>query len=131
MAKAADKPGKLAGIDSKDIEDLYPMSDIEKGMVYHSIKEPEQSLYHDQMVHQVTYPDFDPGRFKKTMMLMVEKHPILRTTLHLGDFEDEIQIGKLRKPKKTDQMRSLRRSDSGLVEVESDALSAALFFGGC
>jgi tyrocidine synthetase-3 len=92
MGEVGERPGELAGIDIEDIEDLYPMSDIEKGMVYHSVKEPGQAIYHDQMVHQITYVEFDPERFKKAMRLMMEKHPILRTSLHIGDFEEEIQI---------------------------------------
>jgi len=74
------------------IEDIYPMSDIEKGMVFHALKDPGQAIYHDQMVHQLTYPGFAPGRFKKALALMVDKHPILRTGFNLTDFEEAVQV---------------------------------------
>ncbi|MGE5340606.1 MAG: amino acid adenylation domain-containing protein [Candidatus Omnitrophota bacterium] len=78
------------GID--DIEDLYPMSDIEKGMVYHSLQEPDRAIYHDQIVEQVIYKDFDPIRFEKAVLLMADKHPILRTSFHIADFEEPVQV---------------------------------------
>ncbi|MGD2087798.1 MAG: amino acid adenylation domain-containing protein [Candidatus Aminicenantes bacterium] len=83
---------KSAGLAEMDIQDIYPMSDIQKGMVYHSLKEPERAVYHDQMVHHIADEDFNPRRFKKAMTLMVEKHPILRTAFFIGQFEDNIQI---------------------------------------
>ncbi|MGE5343746.1 MAG: amino acid adenylation domain-containing protein [Candidatus Omnitrophota bacterium] len=75
-----------------DIDDIYPMSDIEKGMVYHSLRDPFHAVYHDQMVHQMVYENFDPERFKKAVSLMVQKHPILRTGFHIGDFDEPVQI---------------------------------------
>lgn len=77
---------------SNEIDDIYPMSDIEKGMVFHSLKESSVAVYHDQMVRQVRYPDFSPQRFEKALELMVEKHPILRTAFNMEDFEDSVQI---------------------------------------
>jgi amino acid adenylation domain-containing protein/non-ribosomal peptide synthase protein (TIGR01720 family) len=76
----------------ENIEDIYPMSDIEKGMVFHALKEPGQAIYHDQVVHQLTYPDFALGRLKKALALMVDKHPILRTSFNLTDFEEAVQV---------------------------------------
>ncbi len=61
------------------VEDVYPMSDIEKGMVFHSLKEAEEGVYHDQITVQQSYRDFKPERFKKAIALLIEKHPILRT----------------------------------------------------
>jgi amino acid adenylation domain-containing protein/non-ribosomal peptide synthase protein (TIGR01720 family) len=75
-----------------NIEDIYPMSDIEKGMVFHALKDPGQAVYHDQVVHQLTYPGFAPGRFKKALALMVDKHPVLRTGFNLTDFEEAVQV---------------------------------------
>ncbi|MCP4152684.1 MAG: amino acid adenylation domain-containing protein, partial [bacterium] len=76
----------------EEIEDIYSMSDIEKGMVFHSLKDPELAIYHHQMAHQMKYIDFEPDRFKKALALMVKKHPILRTCFNVGDFEEAVQI---------------------------------------
>jgi amino acid adenylation domain-containing protein len=83
------KSGKLF---SQKIEDIYPMSDIEKGMIYYSLKNPDTAMYHDQFVFQMEYQDFDPGIFQKAMELMVDKHEILRTSFHVEGYEEPLQM---------------------------------------
>lgn len=78
--------------DSANIEDLYPMSDIEKGMVFHSLKDPGSALYHDQMVYQVKYPRFVSEEFRGALTLLVKKHSILRTAFNMEEFEQPIQF---------------------------------------
>ncbi|MBO9703723.1 MAG: hypothetical protein J7604_26190, partial [Sporocytophaga sp.] len=56
------------------IEDVYPMSDIEKGMVFESLIDSSKGMYHDQMVHQRIFKDFDPNRFEQALKLLVTKH---------------------------------------------------------
>ena len=79
-------PGK------EDIEDIYPMSDIEKGMVYYTLKDPGETAYHDQMVYQIRYPQFNPQIFKQALRLLAQKHPILRTSFHMDDYKEPVQI---------------------------------------
>ncbi|MCU0285070.1 MAG: amino acid adenylation domain-containing protein [Acidobacteria bacterium] len=67
------------GSEPGNIEDILPMSSIEKGMVFHYLKEAGEGIYHDQPVYQVTYKDFDIEKMRKAFGLMMEKHPILRT----------------------------------------------------
>lgn len=64
----------------ENIEDILPMSDIEKGMVYYSLKDPESVVYHEQVVIDVKYEDFEESRFMKALQLTIEKHPIFRTS---------------------------------------------------
>jgi surfactin family lipopeptide synthetase A len=83
----------LATIAEPDnIEDVYPMSDIEKGMVFESLVSEGQGVYHDQMVHQRVFFDFDIERFRYALQLVVEKHSILRTSFHLEEFETQVQM---------------------------------------
>ncbi|NIM15674.1 MAG: amino acid adenylation domain-containing protein [Candidatus Aminicenantes bacterium] len=79
-------------IDKNNIEDVYSMSDIQKGMVYHSLKDAHAHVYHNQTVYQWKDNEFDSETLKKALMLMVEKHPILRTGFQVFDFEEPIQI---------------------------------------
>jgi amino acid adenylation domain-containing protein len=76
----------------KNIEDIYPMTDIEKGMVFHYLKNTRAAHYHDQLVYILMESDFEAERFKKAAVLMVDKHPILRTGFYLEDFEEPVQI---------------------------------------
>lgn len=79
---------KMGNLDT--IEDIYPMSDIQRGMVFSSILNPEIAVYHDQFVYQI--PKLEKASFEKALELMVEKHTILRTAFDVENYEDELQI---------------------------------------
>lgn len=70
----------------KDIEDIYPMSDIEKGMFYLSINEKDTSVYHCQYMMDVEHEDFNIQVFQKAFSLLVDKHQILRTAFLIEDY---------------------------------------------
>jgi amino acid adenylation domain-containing protein/non-ribosomal peptide synthase protein (TIGR01720 family) len=78
--------------DKDNIEDIYPMSDIEKGMVYESLIIKDAGIYHDQFVNQAVFVDFNIVRFRQALQLLADKHSILRTGFNLNDFEREVQI---------------------------------------
>ncbi len=78
--------------DPSAVTDLYPMSDIEKGMVYASLREPYAAVYHDQFPYYTAFRDFDFSLFQRAMALLVEKHSILRTAFNMYDFEEPVQI---------------------------------------
>ncbi len=79
-------------LNKENIEDIYPMSDIEKGMVFGYWMNEGTGTYHDQMVHRRVFHEFDITRFNAALSLLTEKHPILRTSFNLSDFEREVQI---------------------------------------
>jgi amino acid adenylation domain-containing protein/non-ribosomal peptide synthase protein (TIGR01720 family) len=70
------------------VEDIYPMSDIQKGMVFHSLKDQSIAAYHNQFPVTVTYEDFCLATFTSAVKLMMEKHSILRTAFAV-DHQDE------------------------------------------
>ncbi len=76
----------------ENIEDIYPMSDIEKGMVYACLLAPGAGIYHDQLPYVLPYKDFDPDTFTRAVELMVEKHAILRTGFKMHDYEEPVQV---------------------------------------
>ncbi len=78
--------------DRDHISDVFPMSDIEKGMVYHSLSNIEGAVYHDQAVYNIGYQSFDLGLFEKAVQLMVEKHSNLRKSFNLNDYDVPLSI---------------------------------------
>lgn len=78
---------KMANAES--IEDVYPMSDIQKGMVYEYYKNQEESVYHDQFVYLI--PSIEPDVFNEAFSLLIKKHETLRTSFDVTVFEG-IQI---------------------------------------
>lgn len=79
-------------LDVNNVEDLYPMSDIEKGMVFGYLLNEGTGTYHDQMVFTNRFEAFDINRFEKALNRLSQKHEILRTGFDLSNFETEIQI---------------------------------------
>jgi amino acid adenylation domain-containing protein len=61
------------------IEDVYPMSDVEKSMCFSHRQRPGESLYFKQIMQPVTYVKFDLDRLQQALDMLVDKHPILRT----------------------------------------------------
>ncbi|WP_425430497.1 non-ribosomal peptide synthase/polyketide synthase [Chitinophaga niastensis] len=77
--------------DTALIEDIFPMSDIQSGMVYASLLNPEKSVYHDQMGHLLD-KNLNIPVLEKALLLMVRKHAILRTAFNLELMTDGVQV---------------------------------------
>jgi len=78
-------PGEAA-----ELEDIFPMSDIQKGMVYHSLKSP--GVYHDQMLHLIKDPQFSVPLLEKALNIMIAEHPLLRTSFRYLDTGNPLQF---------------------------------------
>lgn len=72
------------------IEDIYPMSDIQKGMVILSTLNPGVGVYHDQFVFHI--PEVRRDLFEQALSKLTEKHAAFRTRFDLINYEEEIQI---------------------------------------
>ncbi|QHS63363.1 non-ribosomal peptide synthetase [Chitinophaga agri] len=79
-------------MNAANVADIYPMSGIQKGMVFESLVRPGQGVYHDQFFYQEDFYQFDTERFKRALQLLVDKHAILRTCFNLIEYETEVQI---------------------------------------
>ena len=73
------------------VVDVFPMTDIQKGMVALSMKNPEAAIYRDQFVYLVP-PIYRKDDFVTALRLMIEKHPVLRTGFDLVNYSEEVQI---------------------------------------
>jgi non-ribosomal peptide synthetase component F/acyl carrier protein len=76
----------------EESQDVYPMSDIQKGMVFDFMKDTKNSFYHVQLIFRIKYKEFDALQLKKAFSLLVKKHSILRTHFNLYDYSEPVQI---------------------------------------
>lgn len=76
----------LESLRAYDYEDYYPMSSIQQGMIFHSLKDWEQAIYHEQFAYDYFDPQFCMKTLERALNGMVQKHPILRTVYNLFDF---------------------------------------------
>ncbi len=83
----------LAVLPSADeVEDIYPVSDMEMGILFYYLKDPRSAFFHEQFVYQVTYPDFQDDVFKKALHLMMARHANLRACYNMEDFEQPVKL---------------------------------------
>ncbi|MFA0964354.1 amino acid adenylation domain-containing protein [Roseivirga sp. BDSF3-8] len=73
-------------------EDFYPMSDIEKGMVFHHMMGKAEGVYQDQFYYPFDDAGFDINRFEKALRLLIQKHEALRTCFRLSGFETPLHV---------------------------------------
>lgn len=75
----------------EDAEDAYPLSKVQTGLIYHVLYNPSSAVYHEIFFYQVRSPlNFD--LFRQAVQESVDRHPILRTSFHLGEFSEPLQI---------------------------------------
>ncbi|HAA16451.1 MAG TPA: hypothetical protein DCE41_34000, partial [Cytophagales bacterium] len=72
------------------VEEIYPMSDIEQGMLFAAHK--DAGVYHDQFLYPVLLPSFDLAQFKAALLQVVNRHGILRTAYNLDGFEVPVHL---------------------------------------
>ncbi len=68
-----DKPNK-----SKNIESIYPLSPMQEGMLFHTLKEPESGIYFEQISFTIQ-GHLALTAFERAWRQVVERHPVLRT----------------------------------------------------
>ena len=73
------------------LEDAYPMSVLQAGMVYHMTLDPENLPYHNVNVFRVRAP-FDEAAFRQATRDVVARHSIMRTAFDLSRFSEPMQL---------------------------------------
>ncbi|HJT74004.1 MAG TPA: amino acid adenylation domain-containing protein, partial [Chitinophaga sp.] len=77
--------------ETDNIEDLYPVSDIERGMLFISLMNPAEALYHDQFVGRLP-KTFNAAIVRQAYELLAARHSMLRTGFRMGLNDQDIQI---------------------------------------
>ncbi|TWI80850.1 non-ribosomal peptide synthetase, partial [Chitinophaga japonensis] len=71
---------------------VYPMSDIQKGMLFGSQVSQDLAVYHEQFIYQLHYHSFDEEVFTKAFSLLTQKHETLRTGFDLSGYREPVQV---------------------------------------
>ncbi|WP_281322355.1 non-ribosomal peptide synthetase [Flavobacterium aestivum] len=74
------------------IVSIYPMSDIELGMLFGSIATRSKGVYHDQFVFPLPTSQFDKESFIKAISVLVDKHEILRTAYNIERYSTPVHL---------------------------------------
>jgi hypothetical protein len=65
-------------MDQKIIEDAYPLSPTQSGLLFQTLYAPESDAYFVQSVFELQ-GNIDPGTLKAAWQRVSDHHPILRT----------------------------------------------------
>lgn len=70
--------------------DIYPLTQIEQGMIYSSILRPSEPVYYDQFNYFVKIND--RNRLLEAVSVLVSRHDILRTRYYMKTFEQSVKV---------------------------------------
>jgi acyl carrier protein len=73
------------------IEDIYPLSPMQRGMLLHSITAPGSGMYHEQSVWRIS-GEVDAGALRRAWQRVIDRHPALRSGFIVEDLDAPLQI---------------------------------------
>ena len=84
----------VAGVDRArlvHLEDAYPLTRLQLGMVFHSTERLNSPIYHDVFRYSLRMP-WNERAFRTALDRLVARHPALRTAFDLGGFSEPLQL---------------------------------------
>ncbi|MFI7322845.1 condensation domain-containing protein [Streptomyces venezuelae] len=96
------------GLVPPGVEDAYPLSSLQLGILYHCELSEDAGLYHDLTGVRVTGP-WDEAALEGALADLVVRHDILRTSFELADFQEPVQLvhSTATVPVETEDLRGL------------------------
>ncbi len=76
---------------AQNIEDVYPLSPMQNGMLFHSLLEPDDELYIEQVDASLTGP-LDQTAFERAWQQVIDRHPVLRTAILSENIKEPVQV---------------------------------------
>jgi amino acid adenylation domain-containing protein len=65
-------------ISRDNLRDLYPLTPMQEGMLFHALLDGGSRAYHEQVAYDLTGP-LDPVLFERAWQMLVDRHDVLRT----------------------------------------------------
>jgi amino acid adenylation domain-containing protein len=81
-----DRPKLRSGI-----EDAYPLSALQTGMLLHAGADPDRPLYHNVNSYQMKML-WDEGMFRDALEVLLQHHRVLRTSFDLYSYSEPLQL---------------------------------------
>ncbi len=75
----------------KNVEDIYPLTALQKGLLFHSISSPHSGLYFEQSCLSLT-GHLDLDAFARCWQQVLDRHPALRTAFLWEDLDEPLQV---------------------------------------
>jgi len=75
----------------RHIEDLYPLSPVQQGILFHTLYAPKSSVYFDQWSCTL-HGNLNPAAFQQAWQQAIDWHPVLRTAFDWENLEQPLQV---------------------------------------
>ncbi|HEX6291106.1 MAG TPA: amino acid adenylation domain-containing protein [Herpetosiphonaceae bacterium] len=72
------------------IEDIYELSPLQQGFLFHTVYLPAEGAYFEQFIWTL-HGDLDIAAFEQAWQDAVARHPILRSSFHWQDLDNPVQ----------------------------------------
>ena len=74
-----------------NVEDFYPLTPMQEGMLFHSLYAPESEVYFEQL-HGTLTGELDQQAFRRMFQEVVDRHPALRTAFVWEGLDQPVQV---------------------------------------
>jgi amino acid adenylation domain-containing protein len=74
-----------------NVEDLYQLSPMQQGMLFHTVFEPDSDAYFEQSVFTME-GELDAAIFERAWQCVVDRHTVLRSSYVWEDLEKPVQV---------------------------------------
>jgi amino acid adenylation domain-containing protein len=78
-------------MNAENIEDIYELSHIQQGLLFHTIADPHSGVYFEQLSIKLQ-GNLNISAFQKAWQTVVNRHPILRTAFYWEELEQPYQV---------------------------------------
>ncbi|MEM7356339.1 MAG: condensation domain-containing protein, partial [Acidobacteriota bacterium] len=73
-----------------NVEDIYKLSPVQQGMLFHTLYQPETGAYFEQTV--IPLGSVDVATLRRAWQQLPELHPVLRTSFLWKDLDEPVQV---------------------------------------
>jgi amino acid adenylation domain-containing protein len=78
-------------MDMQDLEDIYELSPLQQGILFHSLEAPQSGIYCMRLSYTLR-GSLDVPNFERAWQFVIARHPILRTSFHWQDLAKPLQV---------------------------------------
>ena len=78
-------------MNKKNIENIYPMTPMQQGILFHTLNAPQTGIYVVQSGYQFNHKINLPA-FKQAWQEVINRHPVLRTSFHWQQYQKPFQV---------------------------------------